>query len=56
MILKFHSTPAPQARECVGLTDEEIITHFQTNVDTGSLLSFADGVRYAEAKLKEKNT
>jgi hypothetical protein len=46
----------PPKREWVELTDEEIITHFQTNVDTGSLLSFADGARYAEAKLKEKNT
>ena len=42
-------------REWVGLTDEEIITHFQTDVNTGSLLSFADGARYGEAKLKEKN-
>ncbi len=42
-------------REWVELTDEEIITHFQTNVDIGSLLSFVDGARYAEAKLKEKN-
>jgi hypothetical protein len=41
-------------REWVELTDEEIITHFQTNVDIGSLLSFVDGARYAEAKLKEK--
>jgi hypothetical protein len=30
------------------LTDEEVIEHFQTQVDTGSLLSFVDGVRYAE--------
>jgi hypothetical protein len=45
----------PREREWRGLTDEEIITHFQTNVDTGSLLSFVDGARYAEAKLKEKN-
>jgi hypothetical protein len=39
------------------LTDEEIINHFHANVDTGSLLSFADGVRYAEAAhgIKEKN-
>jgi hypothetical protein len=42
-------------RTWVGLTDEEIITHFQTNVDIGSLLSFVDGARYAEAKLKERN-
>jgi hypothetical protein len=46
---------APPKREWVGLTDEEIITHFQTNVDIGSLLSFVDGARYAEAKLKERN-
>ena len=39
--------PLPVQRQ--PLTDEEIIDHFQTNVDTGSLLSFADGVRYAEA-------
>ena len=31
------------------LTDEQIIKHFQEHVDTGSLLSFADGVRFAEA-------
>ena len=37
---------APQRKP---LTDDEIIDHFQTNMDTGSLLSFADGVRYAEA-------
>ena len=43
------------AKQWAGLTDEEIITHFQTNVDIGSLLSFVDGARYAEAKLKEKN-
>jgi hypothetical protein len=30
------------------LTDEEVIEHFQTQVDTGSLLSFVEGVRYAE--------
>jgi hypothetical protein len=30
------------------LTDEEIVEHFQTQVDTGSLLSFVEGVRYAE--------
>jgi hypothetical protein len=33
----------------VPLTDEQIIEHFKNKVDTGSLLSFADGVRYAEA-------
>ncbi len=32
------------------LTDEEIIEHFKARVDTGSLLSFADGVRFAERK------
>lgn len=42
-------------REWVGLTEEEVIDHFQTHVDTGSLLCFAAGARYAEAKLKEKN-
>ena len=31
------------------LTDDEVTKHFQENVDTGSLLSFADGVRFAEA-------
>ena len=31
------------------LTDEEIIDHFKASVDTGFLLSFVDGVRYAEA-------
>jgi hypothetical protein len=30
------------------LTEEEIIYYFEHEVDTGSLLSFADGVRYAE--------
>ena len=30
------------------LTDEKVIEHFQTQVDTGSLMSFVDGVRYAE--------
>ena len=46
---------APQRKP---LTGEEIIDYFQTNMDTGSLLSFADGVRYAEAAhgIKEKNT
>lgn len=40
------------------LTDEEIIKHFQAKVNTGSLLSFADGVRYAEAAhgIKDKST
>ena len=46
----------PPKREWVKLTDEEITKHFQENVDTGSLLSFVDGVRFAEAKSKEKNT
>ncbi len=32
------------------LTEEEIIEHFKARVDTGSLLSFADGVRFAERK------
>jgi hypothetical protein len=38
------------------LTDEEIIDHFKASVDTGFLLSFVDGVRYAEAAhgIKEK--
>jgi nucleoside-diphosphate-sugar epimerase len=31
------------------LTDEQILEHFQENIDTGSLLSFVDGVRFAEA-------
>ena len=48
-------TSLPVSKPWVGLTDEEIIDHFRTNVGTGSLLSFADGVRYAEAKLREKN-
>jgi hypothetical protein len=43
--LPLYTTP-PQRKP---LTDEEIIDHFQTNVDTGFLLSFVDGVRYAEA-------
>jgi hypothetical protein len=30
------------------LTDEEIIEHFEAEVDTGLLSSFADGVRFAE--------
>ena len=30
------------------LTAEEVIEHFQTQVDTGSLMSFVEGVRYAE--------
>ena len=30
------------------LTDEEITEHFEANVDTGLLSSFADGVRFAE--------
>jgi hypothetical protein len=33
----------------VPLTDAQIIEHFENKVNTGSLLSFADGVRYAEA-------
>ena len=49
-------TAVCKEKEWVGLTDEEIITHFQTNVNTGSLLSFAEGARYAEAKLKENMT
>jgi hypothetical protein len=43
-------------RQWQGLTDEEIIDHFETNVATGSWLSFADGASYAERRLKEKNT
>ena len=35
--------------ERVPLTDEQITKHFQECVGTGSLLSFADGVRFAEA-------
>jgi hypothetical protein len=38
---------APQPRK--PLTDEEITAHFQEHVDTGSLLSFAEGARFAEA-------
>ena len=40
------------------LTDEQILEHFRETIDTGSLLSFADGVRFAEAAhgIKEKNT
>lgn len=30
------------------MTDEEIIEHFEAEVDTGLLSSFADGVRFAE--------
>jgi len=39
---------APPQRQ--PLTDGEIIEHFKARVDTGSLLSFADGVRFAERK------
>ena len=39
---------APSQRQ--PLTEEEIIEHFKARVDTGSLLSFADGVRFAERK------
>ena len=39
---------APPQRQ--PLTEEEIIEHFKARVDTGSLLSFADGVRFAERK------
>ena len=38
--------PQPAKRE--GLTDEEIAAHFREHIATGSLLSFADGVRFAE--------
>jgi hypothetical protein len=41
----LYTTP-PQRKP---LTDEEIIDHFKASVDTGFLLSFVDGVRYAEA-------
>ena len=40
---------SPPQRAWQGLTDAQIIEHFKENVDTGSLLSFADGVRFAEA-------
>jgi hypothetical protein len=41
---------APQpAQPRKRLTDEEITAHFQEHVDTGSLLSFAEGARFAEA-------
>ncbi len=39
---------APPQRQ--PLTDEEIIEHFKARVDTGSLLSLADGVGFAERK------
>jgi hypothetical protein len=44
---KLYTTPQPPASK--PLSDEEIIEHFEANVNTGSLLSFVDGVRYAEA-------
>jgi hypothetical protein len=46
----FANLTAPQRTEPVQepLTAEEVIEHFQTQVDTGSLMSFVEGVRYAE--------
>jgi len=41
----LYAHTAPQRKP---LTGEEVIEHFQTQVDTGSLMSFVDGVRYAE--------
>lgn len=47
----------PPAAQRKPLTDEQILEHFRETIDTGSLLSFADGVRFAEAAhgIKEKN-
>ena len=39
---------APQPAKRVELTDEEVTAHFREHIATGSLLSFADGVRFAE--------
>ena len=41
----FYTSPQPSKP----LTDAQITDHFQEHIDTGSLLSFADGVRFAEA-------
>jgi len=47
----------PPAAQRKPLTDEQILEHFRETIDTGSLLSFADGVRFAESAhgIKEKN-
>jgi hypothetical protein len=48
----LYAAPRPAKRE--PLTDEEITAHFQEHVDTGSLLSFAEGARFAEAAIWSK--
>lgn len=57
-ITAVYTTPPAAQPALKPLTDEEIIKHFQAKVNTGSLLSFADGVRYAEAAhgIKDKST
>ena len=40
----LYTAPTPRRP----LSDEEIIEHFEAEVDTGLLSSFADGVRFAE--------
>ena len=51
----FYTTPPAAQRK--PLTDEQILEHFRETIDTGSLLSFVDGVRFAESAhgIKEKN-
>ena len=51
----LHIEDAP-AREWVGLTDEEIRRTDHHKVDGAYDYSFKQGARWAEAKLKEKNT
>ena len=46
IVRRVFGDAAPTQRK--PLTDEEIIEHFEAEVDTGLLSSFADGVRFAE--------
>ena len=60
--VEIHSPHMPEYKVCAALIaladqleqrkpldDEQITEHFQEHIDTGSLLSFVAGVRYAEA-------